>query len=287
MKNITRQDIFAPDHTAVRVALWRALHVQIDSKPHVLTDEIGAKLVGEVDWQNRPDMDPQFSKSMRASIVGRARFVEDLVEEAIKNGASQYVILGAGLDTFAQRRPDLATKVDIFEVDQPGPQACKQERLKETGFEIPKRLHFVPINFETGPSWLDQLIAHGFDARKPSIVVSTGVSLYLTKDANMLTFRQLAQLAKGSTFAMTFMLSLELLDEKERSLMEFVMKRASESGTPFLSLFNPAELTGMLQDAGFKKSQYISGEDLYQRYFAQRTDGLRAGNAEAFMVAST
>src|SRR5690606_4928201 len=110
----------APEHTAVRVALWRALHVQIDPAPHVLTDEVGAKLVGDKDWRNRPDMDPQFSKSMRASIVGRARFIEDLVEEQFKKGTRQYVILGAGLDTFAQRRPDLAAQMQIFEIHPPG-----------------------------------------------------------------------------------------------------------------------------------------------------------------------
>src|SRR5690554_987672 len=95
-----------PDHTAVRTALWRALHVYIDPEPHILNDMIGEKLVAEENWRARPDMGADFSKAMRASIVGRARFIEDLVEEQISQGVHQYVILGAGLDTFALRRPD-------------------------------------------------------------------------------------------------------------------------------------------------------------------------------------
>lgn len=276
----------APEHTAVRVALWRALHVQIDAPPHVLSDEIGMKLVAEENWRSRSDMNPDFSRPMRASIVGRARFIEDLVEEQVGKGVAQYVILGAGLDTFAQRRPRIAARLNIFEVDQPGPQAWKRKRLAELGMKAPASLCFVPVNFEQGESWWDKLIASGFDVKKPAVVVSTGVSMYLSRETNLATFQQMAKLAMGSTFATTFMLSLELLDPKERASMEFVMKRAKEAGTPFLSLFTPPDILAMAKKAGFSKSQYVSGEDLYQLYFAQRDDGLRAGIAEAFVVAS-
>lgn len=231
-------------------------------------------------------MNPDFSKGMRASIVGRARFVEDIVEEQAEQGVTQYVILGAGLDTFAQRRPDMAARLQIYEVDQPGPQAWKQKRLIENGFVTPKGLHFVPVDFEM-QSWWEQLIAAGFDAGKPAVIVSTGVSMYLTKEANVATLERLATLAPGSTFAMTFMLALDALSSEERAIMEFVMEKAGESGTPFLSLFAPDEMVAMAKDAGFKNSQYVSGEDLYQRYFASRSDGLKAGNAEAFLVART
>jgi methyltransferase (TIGR00027 family) len=277
----------APEHTAVRVALWRALHVQIDPAPHVLTDEVGAKLVGDKEWRNRPDMDPQFSKSMRASIVGRARFIEDLVEEQFKKGTRQYVILGAGLDTFAQRRPDLASHMQIYEVDQPGPQKWKQKRLIEIGFTTPEWLHFVPVNFEARQPWWEQLLAAGFNIDQPTIIVSTGVSMYLTKETNLATFQQISKLASGSAFATTFMLALDLLPPQEKSIMEFVMKKAAESGTPFLSLFHPHEILAMAQEAGFKQTQYVSADELYQRYFASRSDGLNAGTAEAFLVATT
>lgn len=278
--------MIAPEPTAVRVALWRALHVQIDPKPHILTDEIGLKLVAEKDWRNRPDMNPDFSKAMRASIVGRARFIEDLLEEKVQQGVEQYVILGAGLDTFAQRRPEIASRLHIYEVDQPGQQEWKQNRLAEMGLSAPEWLHFVPVDFEAEQPWWERLIAAGFDTGKPTLVVSTGVSLYLTKETNLATLQQIAKLASGSTFAMTFMLALDLLDPEERASMEFVMKRAAESGTPFLSLFSPPEILAMAKKAGFKRSQFVSGNDLYQRYFANRPDGLRAGIAEAFLVAT-
>lgn len=277
----------APEHTAVRVALWRALHTLIDPKPHIITDEIGLKLVGDENWRNRPDMEPEFSKPMRASIVGRARFIEDLVLEQVKQGVAQYVILGAGLDTFAQRNPKVSSQIQIFEVDEPGPQKWKQNRLAELEMKIPKGLHFVPVDFEAGQSWWDELIKCGFDAKKPAIIVSTGVSMYLTHDANMGTLRQIAKLSSGSTFAMTFMLSLDLLEEKEKSIMEFVMKKAKESGTPFLSLFSPQEIQSLAEKAGFKQTKYISAKNIYDNYFNNRTDDLNAGNAEAFLLAMT
>lgn len=269
------------------LALWRALHVQIDHKPHILTDEIGEKLVAEDEWRNRQDMNPEFSKSMRASVVGRARFIEDLVEEQVHKGATQYVILGAGIDTFAQRRPELASRLQVFEVDQPEPQAWKQKRLTEIGFSIPKWLHFVPVDFNAQQSWWEKLILSGFDPKKKTVIASTGVSMYLTKEANRNTLQKISEIATGSIFAMTFILALDHMEVKERTIMEFVMKKARESGTPFLSLFIPHEILEIAKNAGFKHAKYISGNDLFQKYFANRSDGLNAGSAEAFLVVTT
>src|SRR6202167_1027454 len=160
----------APDNTAVRVALSRALHVQVDLPPHVLEDEIGLKLVApDEGWRNRPDMDPRGTALFRASIVARARFIVDLVVEQAIRGVPQYVLLGAGLDTFAQRRPEFASQLKVFEGDQPGAQAWKQRRLRELGFGIPEWLRFVPIDFEAGGSWRKNLKNAGFDSAKPAI----------------------------------------------------------------------------------------------------------------------
>ncbi|MEK2687775.1 class I SAM-dependent methyltransferase [Bdellovibrio sp. GT3] len=277
----------APEHTAVRVALWRALHVQVDPLPHVFVDDLGAQIVGEENWRSRSDMEINFSKSMRASIVVRARFVEELVAEAIDRRVAQYVILGAGLDTFAQRHSELVSKVRIFEVDQPGPQAWKQQRLQELGWEVPKNLHFVPVDFEAGEFWWQKLQDAGFDPAQPAIVVSTGVSMYLSRETNFATFQQMSKLAPGSTYATTYMLALDLLEGQERSVLEFVMNKASQSGTPFLSLFRPQEILDLAMGAGLKKVQSISAQDLYKKYLAQRTDALNAGTAECFLVAMT
>ncbi len=277
----------AADSTAVRVALWRALHVQLDPPPHVLEDEIGLRLAAPDDgWRRRPDMDPHATSRFRASIVARARFIEDLVVEQVGHGVSQYVILGAGLDTFAQRRPEIASHLRIFEVDQPGTQAWKQQRLIELGFGIPEWLRFVPVDFEASESWWEQLATAGFDGRQPAVVSSTGVSLYLTKDAIAATLRQIAALAPGSTFAMTYILPLELADPEERPGYEAAERGARAAGTPFLSYFTPPEMLALAREAGFREVRCVSAADLTQRYFAGRTDGLRPGSEE-LLVAST
>jgi methyltransferase (TIGR00027 family) len=277
----------APEHTAVRTALWRALHLLIDPPPHVFSDDLGAKLVGENNWTNRPDMNADFSKSMRASITGRARFIEDIVEEEIKNGVSQYVILGAGLDTFALRRPELTSETHIFEVDQPGPQEWKKKRIKELDLHLPKKFNFVPVDFESRQSWWDELTKAGFDKNIPAVFVSTGVSMYLTKETNLSTFREIATVAPNSIFVTTYMLALELLEPNEKKIIEFVMKKAKESGTPFLSLFSPSEILLLAKEAGFKEVKNVSAKDVFNLYFAKRNDGLNAGDAEAYLVAKT
>ncbi|MEA3216934.1 MAG: hypothetical protein QOJ19_3090, partial [Acidimicrobiia bacterium] len=124
---MAHEQIEAPDSTAVRVALWRAMHVQVDAAPHVLEDELGLQLAAPDDaWRTRPDMDRVGTRGFRAAIVARARFIEDLVAEQVGGNVAQYVLLGAGLDTFAQRRPEMASQLRVFEVDQPGPQMWKR-----------------------------------------------------------------------------------------------------------------------------------------------------------------
>jgi methyltransferase (TIGR00027 family) len=278
----------APDSTAVRVALWRAMHVQIDSPPHVLEDELGLKLVApDPDWRERPDMDPQATRGYRAGIVARARFIEDLVTEQAGGGVAQYVILGAGLDTFAQRRPEIASRLRIFEVDRPGPQAWKRQRLIQLGFGIPEWLRLVPVDFETHASLSEQLAVAGFNASRPAVVASTGVAMYLTKDAIAATLGQIAELAPGSTLAMTFILPEHLFDTEERQQIQAVQKAARASGTPFLSFFSPPDMMALARDAGFTQTKHVSANDLIKRYFTGRTDGLRPSSGEAFLVATT
>ncbi len=277
-----------PDNTAVRVALWRALHVLADAPPHVLEDDIGLKLVApEEGWRQRPDMGP-FTRPFRASIVARARYIEDLVAEQSARGVGQYVILGAGLDTFAQRRPEIASDLTIFEVDKPGPQAWKQRRLRELGFGIPAWLRFVPVDFEAGDPWQERLAAAGFDAKRPAVVASAGVSMYLTKEAIQATLQQIASLAPGSTLALSFLLPIEQTNPELRPAMEQAAKGARANGTPFLSFFLPEEMLALARAAGFREAQHVSAALLAQRYFADRTDDLRPPiNAEELLVATT
>lgn len=285
---MAKQPKVEADNTAVRVALWRALHVQVDPPPHVLEDEIGLKLAApDTGWQQRPDMSP-FTRPFRASIVARARFIEDLVEEQAARGVGQYVILGAGLDTFAQRKPEFAARMLVFEVDQPGPQEWKRQRLLETGLGIPPFLRLVPVDFEAGDAWWERLAAAGFDASRPAVVASTGVSMYLTKDTVAATLRQVAALAPGSVLAMTFMLPIELVDPEVRPAVQRAADGARANGTPFLSFFTPAEMLALAREAGFRDAKHVSAATLAERYFAARTDGLRPpNNSEELLVATT
>ena len=276
-----------PDSTAVRVALWRAMHVQIDRPPHVIDDEIGLRLAAPDDaWRRRPDMDPHVTRYFRAAIVARSRFIEDLVIEQAGRGVGQYVILGAGLDTFAQRRPEIASNLRVFEIDQPGPLAWKRERLIAVGFGIPAWLKFVPIDFEADASWKEKLTRASFVDGEPAVVASTGVSLYLTKAAIAAKLRQIAALAPGSTLAMTFILPLELVDSELRPGLEFAEKGARASGTPFISFFAPTEMLALAREAGFREVQHVTSATLAERYFAGRTDGLRPVSGEELLVAT-
>jgi methyltransferase (TIGR00027 family) len=264
------------------------MHVQVDSPPHVLEDEIGLRLVAPDDsWRRRPDMDPNGTSLFRASIVARARFIEDLVIEQAGSGVVQYVILGAGLDTFAQRKPEIASRLRVFEVDQPGLQAWKRQRLIDLGYGIPEWLRFVAVNFEEGGSWWEQLKSAGFDAALPAVVSSTGVTMYLSKDAIAATLRQVALLPPGSTLAMTFILPIEFADPQESAGFEAAEKGARASCTPFISFFTPDEMVALAREAGLKEVQHVSAATLRQRYFTGRSDGLRLGDSEALLVATT
>jgi methyltransferase (TIGR00027 family) len=277
-----------PDNTAVRTALWRALHLEVDAPPYVLEDRVGLQLVMPgAGWRDRPDMDPHFTAGFRASIVARARYIEDVVEERAGHGAVQYVILGAGLDTFAQRRADLAPGVRVFEVDQAGTQEWKRRRLGELGYAIPDWLRFVPSDFEVAGRWAKELQAAGFDPARPAVVASTGVSMYLTKDANAATLREIAQLAPGTTLVMSFLLPMELLAEEDRRGLEISQRGAAAAGTPFRSFFTPDEIIALAREAGFADTRHVSPADQNARYFSGRADGLRLPTGEDLLVATT
>ena len=282
------QERLAPDSSAARVALWRALHLQVDAPPHVFTDEIGLQLVKPAEgWRAQPDMHPQWTSGFRASVVARARFVEDLVEQELARGVRQYVILGAGLDTFAQRRPEIASRMRTFEIDRFGPQEWKRRRLIEIGFGIPEWLRFVPVDFEGGATWFDQLKSAGFDPGQPAIFAATGVSMYLTSEAIAATLRQMAALGSGSMLTMTYLLPLELAPAEERVIYEFAIKGARASGTPFISYFRPEEMRQLVHECGFKEAHRISATDYTERYFTDRTDGLHPASSEELLVAKT
>jgi methyltransferase (TIGR00027 family) len=274
-----------PDSSAVRTALWRARHVELDDAPHLIDDTIGLLLADpEEGWRARGDMHPIGTRSFRAAIVARTRFVEDLV---VDEGFGQYVLLGAGLDTFAQRHPELAATVTVFEIDQPDPQAWKRQRLEALGLGVPEWLRLVPVDFEADDDWWAALLAAGFDPTERAVVSSSGVSMYITKAATEATLRRLAGLAPGATLAMTFMLPFDLLDPADRPGLEGAARGAAASGTPWVSFYAPDEIVAAALDAGFPDARYVPTAELAERYLAGRTDGLTAAEGEGMLLAST
>src|SRR6185437_13140892 len=156
------------------------------------------------------------------------------------------------------------------------------------GLGIPSFLRLVPVDFEAGDPWWERLAASGFDSGRPAVVASTGVSMYLTKDAITATLRQVAALAPGSTLAMSFMLPIELADPEVRPGIERAIAGARANGTPFISFFTPAEILTLASNAGFKEVRHVSAAALAERYFAGRTDGLRPpDNSEELLIANT
>ena len=277
----------SPDPTAIRTALWRAMHAEVDDKPHIIEDQTGLALAApDSNWRQRPDMHPEFTKRLRASVVARARYIEDLIIEQNKLGIGQYVALGAGLDTFAQRRADICSNLQVYEIDQPGMQHWKQQRLNELGLGIPAWLHFVSVDFETS-SWWEPLSRSGFDQNKAAIISSTGVTLYLTKKAIASTLHQVAGLAPGSMLVMSFYLPLYLLDEVDKPLQQIAEKGAHQAGTPMISFFKPPEILALAEKAGLKQASIITTRDIERLYFSGRTDNLLPASGEVFLLAST
>jgi methyltransferase (TIGR00027 family) len=275
-----------PDQSAVGVALWRAGHLFLDDSPHVLEDDIGLRLIEPSEgWLDSPAMSPMF-RPWRASVLARARFVEDTVSEALSEGVTQFVLLGAGLDSMAIRRPDLMAHVHVFEVDSPATQLWKRRRFSEIGIDNPASLHFVPVDFEAGISWIDAIVEAGFDFRLPAVVASTGVTQYLTVQATSENMRLAARLPTGSLYVCTFILSVSELDEDDRKLVEFTASAGTEHGTPWLSFFAPDEFIALAVEAGFDQVELVSSTKLAERYFAGRSDGLRPSGGEYLIVAS-
>ncbi len=157
----------------------------------------------------------------------------------------------------------------------------------ELGCAFPEWLRFVPVDFEGGGQWWDELAAAGFDPARPAVVVSTGVTLYLSKEANAATLRQIARLAPGSTLAMTFLVPTELVEDVRRPGFGAAEKGARAAGTPFVSFYTPEEMSALALRAGFRDARHVAADALNDRYFDGRTDGLRTARGEELLVAMT
>ncbi len=294
-----------PDATAVITAVWRALHVRRDPPPHVLEDVVGLRIAdspetlvrlgytvpeeaGGLQWMDLPPFSGPIADLCRPEIVGRARFTEDLLLSLVESdGLDQYVILGAGLDSFALRHPDLATRLHVYEIDQPGAQRWKQERLAQLGFEIPKGLHFVPVDFEAGDSWTQRLAAAGYDAARPGLFCSLGVSQYISREAMAAIFQEIGALSPGTTLVSTFAVPDELVAPDEAEVTARTKAATAARGGPWIGSYTPDEAQALAREAGFSDIHYQSTEATTERYFSGRSDGLKVPSVEHLLVART
>jgi methyltransferase (TIGR00027 family) len=259
--------------TAQRVAIRRAAHQLLD-EPRVLDDPLALRIIGEEaceELRSNPKEHHAFSRAFRAFMAARSRFAEDELARAVEQGVTQYVVLGAGLDTFAYRNPHPGLRV--FEVDHPATQAWKREQLQAASIRIPSSLTFVPIDFEQ-QTLADGLQDSGFNASAAAFFSWLGVTPYLTLEACMTTLSLIAKMPPGSGVVFDFAVDPALLNPGQRQAREALSKRVARYGEPFQLFFDPAKLQDELNRLGFHRTEFLQGKELNARYFKDRTDGL-------------
>jgi methyltransferase (TIGR00027 family) len=259
------------------VALRRASHQLHDAKPLVLDDPLAVRILGseyKPDLDRTPDGDKRpFSAGLRAFLVARSRLAEDALAAAYERvGARQYLLLGAGLDTFAYRNPHNALRV--FEVDHPATQAWKQDLLERAAISVPESLTFVAVDFER-ERLRDRLLAAGFDESVPTMTAWLGVTPYLTPEAFAETLSVLAGFAPGSGVVFDYALPREALSPVEQLMLDSLSQRVALVGEPFQLFFTPELLRRQLAAAGLDVVEDLSSVQLNERYFSGRADGLR------------
>lgn len=271
--NIVRSG--TPSGTALRVATVRAAHRLLDD-PIVFDDPLAPAILGpETEAAMRADPYPyndQISRGLRASLIVRSRVAEDELARAVAEGVRQYVVLGAGLDTFAYRNPFPGLRV--FEIDHPSTQAWKRDCLTKAGIAIPDGLTFAPVDFEEGGTLAEGLAAAELDRNAPACFSWLGVTMYLREEAVLDTLSWIAGLPAGSSVTFDFRVPLDHLNPVERAITEMIMQKVAEAGEPWISAFDPEALKAKLRELGFSRAETLLPDTLNKRYLFQRKDGL-------------
>jgi methyltransferase (TIGR00027 family) len=271
--------------TAERVAIRRAAHQLLDH-PQVLEDPLALRIIGaeaEAALRSNPKEHHAFSRAFRAFMAARSRFAEDELACAFAHGVRQYVVLGAGLDTFAYRNPHAGLRV--FEVDHPATQDWKRHQLHAAGIAIPPSLTFVPVDFER-QTLAERLTQSGFQADEPAFFSWLGVTPYLTREACMVTLALIANMPGGSGVVFDFAVDRDLLNPGQRIAFDALSKRVARYGEPFQLFFDPAKLQQELKSLGFKRAEFLQGKELNARYFKDRKDGLLVRGGVGHLMAA-
>ena len=275
-----------PSKTALRVALRRAAHQIHDAKPLVFEDPLAVRILGAEfadEVKRTPDsIKRPWSAGLRAFMVARARLAEDTLAAGVReHGVTQYVVLGAGLDTFAYRNP--FPELNVFEVDFPATQEWKREMLAKAEIALPEGLTFVPLDFEhhTLAEGLDEA---GFDRTKPAFFGWLGVVPYLTLGAFRATLHGIGEMPAGSGVAFDYALPPETLSLVGRIAFEALAARVAKAGEPFKLFFSPETLDAELRGAGIKRLEQLDYSEINERYFKDRADGLKLSAVKLAML---
>lgn len=281
--------------TACISAFSRAYHA-MNASPKIFDDFLAVQLLTEEEFtglsknlvralpffapeevDHCPDEHSALSVVMRVQstpiTISRARYTEDSLEAAVKYGVQQYVILGAGLDTFVFRKPEWAHKLSVFELDHPATQELKQKRLNELDWSIPDHLHLIPVDFNQQSLNL-ALEQSSYDPQKLSFFSWLGVSYYLQREVVMSTLRSFAELAPaGSSIVFDYLDTDAFIPEKTAVRVKRMQAAVQMSGESMITGFDPSTLASDLFEIGLRLDENLSPSDIQERYFKGRTDG--------------
>jgi methyltransferase (TIGR00027 family) len=266
--------------TAFRVAVRRAAH-QIADKPPIMHDPVAVRLLGPGVEHDLERAMHTVARDFRCLIVARSRYAEDRLADSVAKGVNQYVVLGAGLDTFAYRNPFAA--LHVFEVDFPATQEWKRAVLDEAGILLPANLTFVSLDFEH-QTLTDGLRAAGVNMNAPAFFSWLGVVPYLTLDAFRATLGAVAQFPSGSAVSFDYAFPPETLTPERRAVFNTLAGRVAAAGEPFRLFFTQEQIEVEFQHAGFHRSEQVDSEGLNERYFKDRADGLRLSSNRLGML---
>lgn len=257
--------------TAYGVAMLRAAHQIIDGEPPILRDSVIVQLLGS-ETERRIRTEPeqfqtQLMRGLRSHVVLRSRFAEDSLAEAVARGAQQYVLLGAGLDTFAYRQPEWARGIEIIEVDQPASQGAKRQALRAAGIEVPANVRYADVDFER-ETLAEGLHRCGVSTEKRTFFSWLGVTMYLTLEAIEAVLSTVVGFPKGSQIVLTY------AQPREPGEPNPLAEGAAAAGEPWISYFTPEELTALLDRVGFTDVKHLARDEAIARYYADRADGL-------------
>jgi methyltransferase (TIGR00027 family) len=269
-----------PSATAERAAIRRASHQLLDD-PKVFDDPIALTLVGrpiERDLRHNPrGFETPWSRPLRAFLAARSRYAEDALDLAVRRGTRQYVVLGAGLDSFAYRNPYETIGLRVVEVDCVATQAWKVQRLREVGIRIPDSVTFASHDFEGGA--LGETLARaGVDPTKPSFFAWLGVTPYLTPQSVVATLDSLSRIrVTGTEIVFDYCSPPSSLRRVARRAFDGLARRLRERGEPWIGFFDPASLERTILEMGFTRIETLGPGDIHARYFDGRKDGLTVG----------